>query len=84
MRGDKPIVLVFGGITMHPEYGASVYVNGGSQGTRIADLPTAFTGAAWDITALAKPGRNNTVIVRLLNYAGPGGIYKTVRLATSR
>ena len=82
--GGKSIVLVFGGITLHPEYGACVYLNGGKQGTRIKDMPAAFKGAAWDVTALAEPGRTNTVIVRVLNYAGPGGIYKTVKLATPR
>ncbi|MBI3921493.1 MAG: hypothetical protein HY318_08765 [Armatimonadetes bacterium] len=80
----KPIFLVFGGITLHPEYGAGVYVNGGRQGTRVEDLPSAFKGAIWDITALAKPGQKNVVIVRLLNYSGPGGLYKKVRLATRR
>jgi hypothetical protein len=80
----KPVFLVFGGITLHPEYGAGVYVNGGRQGTRVEDLPSAFRGAVWDITALAKPGQSNVLNVRLLNYSGPGGIYKQVKLATSR
>jgi hypothetical protein len=80
----KPIFLVFGGITLHPEYGAGVYVNGGRQGTRVEDAPAAFPGAVWDITALAKPGQSNVLNVRLLNYSGPGGIYKKVKLATLR
>jgi hypothetical protein len=83
LRG-KPIFLVFGGITLHPQYGAGIYVNGGRQGTRVEDLPAGFAGAVWDITALAEPGKTNVLNVRLLNYSGPGGIYRKVRLATSR
>lgn len=76
------IYLVFGGITKHPLYGAGMYVNGSSQGKPVENLPAGFHGAIWDITTLAKPGQKNILNVCLYDYSGPGGIYKTVKLAT--
>lgn len=79
----KPLYLVFGGITQDPTYGAGMWMNNGSA-KPVTGLPETFKGAVWDITDIARPGQENALIVNIRNYSGPGGIYKTVKLATSK
>jgi hypothetical protein len=73
----KSVFLLFGGIAGQ----SHIYVNG----TWIAPLKDYSNGVrAWDITPKAQYGQKNVVVVQIHNSSGPGGIYKSVKLAIRR
>lgn len=73
----KPVSLHFGGIAGSPH----IYVNN----TWVTPLDALGNGVRiWDITPKALYGQKNVVLVQIHNPAGPGGIFKSVKLAVRR
>jgi len=77
----KKVLLHFGGITLHPVVGAQIHVNG-KLFWSMSDLEPDSPVLVLDITEVVKSGQKNMIAIKIFNYAGPGGIYRPVRLAT--
>ena len=79
---DKKIYLCFGAV----DESYWIYVNGQKVGENIFDAET--NPNSWvdpytaDISAVAKPGEENLVSVRVRDIGGAGGIYQPVLLLT--
>ena len=68
---SKPLSVFFGGV----DDDADVWVNGIHTGSH-AGYSDAF---ALDISKAVRPGKNE-IVIRVMDYSGPGGIYKPVSI----
>ena len=78
----KKISLHFPGITLHPVVGSQIHVNGKLHWGLLAHKEHDVLVV--DITEAATPGSKNVVVIKIFNYGGPGGIYRSVKLAVRR
>ena len=78
----KKISLHFPGITLHPVVGSQIHVNGKLHWGLLAQKEHDVLVV--DITEAATPGSKNVVVIKIFNYGGPGGIYRSVKLAVRR
>lgn len=73
----KPLQIHFGGVAG----GTHLYVNG----RWVEPLKVYDNGVqAWDITEYVTYGEKNVLVLQNHNPAGPGGIYRSVKLATPK
>ena len=75
------IYLVFGAV----DESAFVYVNGKLAGKHDINPEQGYKERFMiDVTKLLKPGLNNTIVVKVKNTTGAGGIWRGVKLVTTK